>query len=272
MASSNPHSFKLFVCTAHSLSVIFSVPLSAKGIFTVFLLYTTTASYLKGFKHFFICDALVIAAAEVFYLVGLGISAAGRQAHHCTAVGAEGMGSSSSTSVVHPDPLKFLLFCNTAICGLESAVYLQHSLIIHISFLHCSKVSWPLLVACLRMDEVPEPCYNLECSGCSFLRLSALHSRGSSGAITTECVLWSPMGEMPVFEQLLARALQAGEDDRGCRGRGAPGQGEETTATGVPSAHWHRPASPRPAAAPLVRTSPCRAALQERVPLRPFAG
>lgn len=78
-------------------------------------------------------------AAEIFYLVGLGASLL--QAAKLTIAqkwAQKEWATAPPPSVVHPDPLKFLLFCHTVIYDLDSAVYLQHSLIIHISFLHCS--------------------------------------------------------------------------------------------------------------------------------------
>lgn len=103
--------------------------------------------------------------------------------------------------------------------------------------------------------------------------LNRLHftPTGSSGAITTECVRWRHLGELPVFEQLLARALQAGGDDRGCRGGGAPGQGEEATATGVPSVP--SACCPAPAGTARHRPGPWRPRLSAPAPgVRPCSG
>lgn len=107
---------------------IYAFTVFAKGIFTGFVLYTLTSSFFKGFKHVFNCDAWLVMAPETYHFVGLGTSLP--QAAKLTTArkwAQKEWATASPTSSVHPGPLKFLLFCNTVICYLDSAAYLQHS-------------------------------------------------------------------------------------------------------------------------------------------------
>lgn len=147
---------------------LYAFTVFAKGIFTVSVLYTLTSSFLKGFKHVFICDAWLVMAAEV-YLVGLGASLP--QAAQLTIArkwAQKEWATASPTSLVHPGPLKFLLFCNTVICYLDSAAYLQHSPIIHISFLILISSFLATAHRLIENGQSSEPSYNLECCQCSF--------------------------------------------------------------------------------------------------------